>query len=511
MKKGFHNAYKCHLIAIIAISLLVTILYSGTLDAPFVFDDIPNIKENPFIRLTDFKLDKLSDVVFKIPASNRPVANISFAINYYFGEYDVLGYHVVNILIHIINGILVYLLISTLLTQVSELPTRQTARFNTDLIPVAPLFAALLFVSHPVQTQSVTYVVQRMTSLAVMFSLLSLVLYTQGRLRHTGLKRGAFFTLCFISWVIALGAKEIAAPMPVLIFLYEWYFFQDMEVQWLRRNIKYVIGLALIFGFLGLIYLGDNPVDRVSSGYAARDFTMSERVLTQFRVVVFYMSLLLFPHPSRLNLIHHIPISQSLLEPITTLFSFFVILGMALFAVYVRRRHRLISFGILWFLITLALESSILSLDIIFEHRLYLPSVGFSILASCLFSSVLPKGRRATIIISMGIILFLCAGTYVRNKIWTTPLTLWTDVLSKNPSSFKAHTNLGKVLARKGFIDEAIEQYRAGLSINANYIVAHHNLGLALVKKGLVDEAIRHYRAALRIESGYADAHTSLG
>ena len=511
MRHGFDTSYKYHLLAIIAICLLTTLLYARILDAPFVFDDIPDIRENHYLRWNDFNLKNVSDVIFKIRGSNRPIANLSFAVNHYLGGYAVAGYHVINIVIHVINGILVYFLTSMILTQTSLLPNQKTMTFSTNTRRLISTFAALLFVSHPVQTQAVTYVVQRMTSMAVMFSLLSFFLYIQGRLHRSALKRGILFAGCLVSWIMSLGSKEIAGILPLLILTYEWYFFQDLQLPWLRRSIKYGVGLAVILGVLVFIYLGESPIDRIFAGYAARDFTMAERVLTQFRVVVFYISLSLFPHPSRLNLMHYVSTSHSFLEPVTTLLAFLILLGLGILAVCIAKRHRLISFGILWFFITLALESSILGLDLIFEHRLYFPMFGLVIIAGSLFFHFFSTKRLPAMTASVLIILSVSSGTYLRNGVWESAESLWMDVLSKNPRSFKAYTNLGKVLARKGHIDKAIEHYRAGLDINPNYIVAHHNLGLALVEKGLIDEAVNHYLAALRIKPDYGDANASLG
>ena len=170
------NLYMYHLFAFLAICLLGFTIYWNTLDSPFVFDDFHNIRENPYIRISNFDLKGLYKAGVKSPASGRPFANASFAVNYYFGKYDVRGYHLVNICIHIINGFLVYLF--------SQVTFRRTqARVPPNgaraLIPPAPnpafiaasLFAALLFISHPIQVQSVTYIVQRMNSMAVMFFL----------------------------------------------------------------------------------------------------------------------------------------------------------------------------------------------------------------------------------------------------------------------------------------------------------------------------------------------------
>ena len=502
--------YKHYLIAVVFISLFSLLTYSNTLDSPFVFDDIANIRQNSAIRLTDWAFQEILDAASKSPLSNRPVANISFAINYYLGEYDVTGYHLVNILIHLINGIFVYLLGLIIFKQIVP-DTRPQMPFKTAAPPFISLFAALLFVAHPIQTQSVTYVVQRMNSMAVLFSLLSLLLFIYGRLRRTMWVRWALFSGSLLLWVVALGCKEIAVILPFVVLLFEWYFFQDLQVDWVKVHVKYVVGLALVLGLLAVIYMGQSPIERILSGYKARDFTMPERVVTQFRVLVLYISLIIFPHPSRLNLLHHLPTSQSLLTPVTTLFSFLAVVGLIGFAIVIARRYRVISFGIIWFFMTLVLESSVLSLEMVFEHRLYLPMFGFVLVASGLLFYLFSKRPWGAFFVSSAIILCLSVGTYARNETWESRISLWTDVLSKNPRSFRAHTNLGKALARMGSTEQAIEHYRAALNMNPTYIVAHQNLGLALEEKGHIDKAIEHYLAALKVKPGYVKAHTSLG
>jgi len=449
--------------------------------------------------------------MFKSPASNRPVANISFALNYYFGKYDVTGYHVVNIIIHLINGILVYFLALIIFKQALHVPNQKTTQIGGALIPSISFFAALIFITHPIQTQSVTYVVQRMNSVAVMFFFLSLLLYINGRLNRERWRRWTLFGGCFFSWIMALGSKEIAATLPFLILLYEWYFFQDLRLDWLRRNIKYFVGLITISGLVAFIYIGGSPFDSISSGYIYRDFTMSERMLTQFRVVVFYISLLLFPHPARLNILHQISTSHSLVEPITTLLSLLIIIGLIGLAIYLAGKHRLLSFCILWFLINLTIESSVVGLEMIFEHRLYLPMFGFVVIVSCLLFHFSSKKRLWAIVISVIIILSLGTAAYVRNRVWQNDITLWSDVLSKSSQSHRAHVNLGRALEEKGQLNEASEYYLAALRINPTYPVTHYNLGGVLEKQGRTDEAIDHYSEALSIHPRYAKAHTSLG
>ncbi len=519
MTGNFDNRYKYHLLGILAISVFCIIIYSNTLNSPFVFDDFPNLKTNPYIRLTNLDFVKLYDAGFKSRCPNRPVANISFALNYYFGRYNATVYHIVNIVIHIINGILAYFLALIIFRQLSDIPGQKTPQpFHQSIHPsvhpsiiLMSLFTALIFVAHPLQTQSVTYIVQRMTAMAAMFFLLSLLCYIRGRLSETRWKRWALFSACFLSLAMAIGSKEIAVTLPFFILLYEWYFFQDLSVAWLKRNIKYVlIPIAVLFLF-ALVYLGGNPFDRILAGYTSRDFTMWERVLTQFRVVVFYISLLLYPHPSRLNLIHHFTTSHSLFDPITTLLSLVIIASLTGLAIYLARMKRLISFCILWFIINLAIESSVLSLEMIYEHRLYLPMFGFALLASYLPFYFLSNKRLWAVIILVIVTVSLGTGTYLRNKTWQNEITLWSDVLSKNPQSYRAHDNLGIVLLDQDRIKEAISHFSEALRIKHDYENAYNNLGNALLIEGRLNEAISHFSEALRIKPDYADAHYNLG
>jgi tetratricopeptide (TPR) repeat protein len=439
------------------------------------------------------------------------LSNISFAVNYYLGAYDVTGYHVVNIIIHLINGILVYFLSMIIFKQLSHIPDQKIPLIQTGSIPLMSLFAALIFITHPIQTQSVTYIVQRMNSMAVMFYLLSFLLYIYGRISGTRWKRWVLFCGCFASWIMALGSKEIAGTLPFIIFLYEWYFIQDLRIEWIRRNIKYFFLLFFILVLVGFIYMGKSPFDRILSAYDNREFSMFERVLTQFRVMVFYISLLFFPHPSRLNLLHHITASHSLFAPLTTLFSLLIIVGLTGLAIFLYKKRRLISFCILWFFINLVIESSVIGLEMIYEHRLYLPMFAFSLLLAYLLFALLSKKQFWAVAISVIIILSLGTFTYMRNRVWQDEITLWSNVISKNPQSHRAHNNLGVVLNMRGRIDEAIDHFLKALRLKLNYVEAHYNLGSALEKQGRIDEAISHYLETLRVKPDFEIAHFSLG
>jgi hypothetical protein len=344
----------------------------NTFNSPFIFDDFQNILLNPHIRMTSITPEGIAEA-FKGPCMTRPLANLSFALNYYFGQYNVQGYHLVNIIIHILNGILLYLLFKATLS-ISNSSTfidqRKTENHPPDYFPVIPFLAALLWLVHPLHTQSVTYIVQRMNSMAAMFYMLSLLLYIKGRMKQnsktdrrdhkgaTGNQR-LYFAGCLLSGILAAGSKETVATLPFFIFLYEWYFFQDLNPAWAKRHFKWLGCAFILFAVMAAVF----------------DFTLNQRVLTQFRVVVYFISLLFYPNPGRLNLDYNFSLSDSLFDPIATLFSLCVIIGLVWLAVYTAKKNRLLSFGIFWFLGNLVIESSLIALEIIYEHRTYLPSM----------------------------------------------------------------------------------------------------------------------------------------
>lgn len=519
IKRAFDNRYACHALSVISISLLCIIIYSNTWQTPLLFDDKPNIEHNQYIQLKSIDFQKLWLAGFKSPNSNRPVANISIALNYYFGGFDVAGYHLVNIVIHLINGVLVYFLALILFRQLLHIPGQKLApsldcrpsqSANAPITAMA-LFSALIFVAHPVQSQSVTYIVQRMNSMAVMFYLLSFLLYLRGRLTQIGWRRWVLFLGGIVSWSLALGSKEIAATLPFIILLTEWYFFQDLSLNWLRQDLKYLLLPGILLVLVALIFLGSSLFERIITGCGNRDFTVYERLLTQFRVVIFYITLLLYPHPSRLNLNHYIKTSHSLLDPSTTVVSLLIILVLLALAIYLARRERLISFCILWFLINLVIESSVICLEMIFEHRLYLPMFGFSLLLSYLLFCFMRRRRICAILISLSIVLSLGTATYLRNMTWQDAVTLWSDSVSKSPQYYRPHYNLALALQRRSNVKEALEHYSEAVRLKPDYVQAHVNLGIALGQQGKLKEAIMRFSEALRISPDYAKAHENLG
>jgi tetratricopeptide (TPR) repeat protein len=518
---------------------MVALIYSNILEAPFVLDDTIRIQDNPHIRITNLSIKEIVKAGWnKASASTRPIGNITFALNYYFHQYNLKGYHIVNIVVHTCAGFFLFLFIKTTL---SIFPLR--SKYNNPVL--IALFATLIWLVHPVQTQSVTYIVQRLNSLAAMFYVLSFWLYVKGRLSQKQNFRELkpdkiakikaqpikgntkpptpdprppipYYYLWFagsvLAWILALGCKQNAAMLPFFIVLYEWYFFQDLDKKWFKRHLKYVLGVFVLFLFISIIFLGFSPWKKISNigDYAKKEFTIKERALTQPRVVIYYLSIIILPHPSRLNLDYDFPLSHSLIDPITTLLSLCIIVGLLGLAIYMAKKERVLSFCILWFLGNLVIESSLIPLAIIFEHRLYLPSM-FVCLMVVIWIFRLLNQKWLGVALLCAVALLFSFWTYARNRVWADRVALWEDCVEKSPNKARPHFGLGRALAAQSRLSEAIDQYFEALRINPDDPDTKNNIGNVLSKQGKENEAIHYFSEALRIDPKHLLANYNLG
>jgi len=336
--------------------------------------------------------------------------------------------------------------------------------------------------------------------------------------------------------MLSLGSKEIALTLPVVIFLYEWFFFQNLQLAWLKKRIPLIIGILVLLILIGYLFKATNPIDAILASYNLRHFTLGQRVLTEFRVVVFYISLLLYPHPGRLNLEHDFALSQSLFNPVTTLFSLALIVGCLAVAVVRARQDRLIAFCLLCFFGNLVLESSIVGLEIIFEHRTYLPSM-FAIFALVLAGYRFIPNSRLRILVFLACCLIGALWTFERNMVWRSEIGFLQDCLEKSPRKWRVHSSLGNAMAKKGRYDEAIYHFETALQLNAYedrmkrktgqiipgagvdleqaarklYADLLTNLGNALVRDGCSEAGAVQIKKALELDPRHVKAHTNMG
>ena len=486
-------------------ALMVIFCYMGTLRGPFVFDDEHNITENRFIRVSSLSFDQLYAAAFKSPLPNRPVANLSFALNYYFNGTNVVGYRFVNILIHIINGFLIY----GLARATFKTPALAAAEEKAGLVAA---LAALVWMVHPLHTQSVAYVVQRMTSLSVLFYLLSMLCFARARLLPgDDRRRVVFFAICGLAGILALSSKEIAATLPAFLYLYEWYFFQKLRWEWVRRSLPVLAGVGFLSAAVGLAFIGSrDPLAQILSSYSDGGFSAGQRLLTQARVVCFYISLMCWPAPSRLNLDHHFPYSFSLLDPVTTLPALLLLAGLATAAIFLARRDVLSSYAILWFLGNLVIESSLIRLETVFEHRTYLPSVLPAVAMAALMFRVVR--RRSAAVATLAAITLMWAGwTWQRSQVWGDAVALWQDSVKKSPAKARPYNNLGSALSERNRLPEAAECFQKAVELRPDYGDARYNLGYAWVRLGRLADGVAQLLEAVRLEPDNYMAYNNLG
>ena len=468
------------------LALCVLIAYSNSINSSWHFDDYASIVTNSAVHLKTLSWSGIQSALKTRVGGTRPVAYLTFALNYCFSDLNVESYHLVNLLIHLSNAWLVFFLVAKL-TQSwhPEISLAQARLFS--------FFAAALWAVSPLQTQAVTYIIQRMTSLATLFFLLSFLLYVKWREspRRWGLLAGTL-----LSALLAFGTKENTAMLPGLIVVYEIYRMKDLRAwclaKWPFLLTTFLVGTCL----LGLAFHRLNVIRTLRWSYLGRDFTMTERVLTQFRVVVFHISQLLLPLPSRLALHHEIPKSRSLFSPPTTLISLLLISAMIGAVMLAKKRWPLLSFFGVWFFLNLVIESSVIPIEMIFEHRLYLPSVGFFVVLVFIVLLWTSDLQSRVLQFSPGIVICSVAVvasvffTYERNKAWKDEITLWEDNRDKYPESVRGQTNLGNVYAEEGRDDQAELALREAIRLDPNYSGAKVNLALLCLNQGRRKESL---------------------
>jgi Tfp pilus assembly protein PilF len=502
------------------LAVIVFLIYSHVLYSPFVLDDTDNIVDN--LRIKD--LSNFFDF-----SGSRYIGYLTFGLNYYFSGLNPFGYHFVNIIIHIINGLLVYSLVAlTFKTPVlARTPVFKASFFSPPF--VIAIIVSLIFVTHPIQTQAVTYITQRFASLATLFYLLALVLYIKARL--AGGERVAvspsflrFYLFSLVSVICAMKTKEISFTLPFVLFLYDSVFF----TPW-RGGRRFLF----LIPFLCTVVI--IPLSRIEAAVTIGEVSESgvgrvSYFLTQMRVIVTYIRLLILPVNQ--NLDYDYPIYQSIFEIPVMLSFLFLVSVFAIVLIFLYQSWRrgnpyglLISFGMMWFFMTLSVESSVVPLlNVIFEHRLYLPSVGF-IMAVVLvvYGGIEWAGRRWLgedgvkgvmlffLISAVAVTLTLSVATYRRNLIWKDDFTLWSDAAAKSPNNPRTHVNLGVAYYDRGSKDNAIAEYLKALELKPDAAMAHLGLGRIYVEKGLINKAKKEYMMALELEPEFAEAYNNLG
>lgn len=490
--------------AMAAIVLAGAAAYSNSLHGAFVFDDPFSIADNESIR----SLRRLDEVLLPVAELDyyRPALNVSLAVCYSIGGLHVLPYHVLNLGIHLAASLTLFGLVRrTLLLCPCD---HYLGQGSTALA----LVAALLWMLHPLQTESVTYVVQRCEAMFGLFSLLSLYCVVRGAMSPRAWRwYGGAVAAC----AVGMGSKEAMAVTPLLVLLYDRVFLASSLREAFRKRWGLYAALALTWCILVPMLLAS---DLSRSRRAADPVTIWEYARTQAGVIVHYLRLSIWP--DALCLDYQWPVAQSVRDIVLPA----VLLGVVVLAVLwtLWRRPKWGFLGASFFL-TLAPSSSLIPIpDLAFEHRMYLPLaplvvavvLGAYVAGRRLISgrpSLQPTVRLASVCLIAGIAGVLGILTYLRNDDYGSELRIWQDTVAKAPHNYRAHNNFGRALAHEDRSAEAIVHYQRALEINPDYTETNFNFGLLLVQLRRFGEAIPRLQQVLKIRPHDVEAHLNLG
>ena len=496
------------------IVLMIFSAYSNTFTSPPFLDDFHSFIYEKALYLDSVSISSILSLSQSKFGLSRFLPVVTLALNHSLGHSNLIYFHAVNLLIHLLAFLAVFWLIRQVLAAGenggAEEPIHKIAGFF-------PLCVAAIWALSPVQTSAVTYIVQRMASMQTLFFALSVACFLKARLL-SGKKPGSaavFYFLCALAAVCSFLSKENSAVLPVALALTDVWFFDSawLKKAWAvcRKTGWKVRAAAVVLLLSSTFYTVTAVLPTLLSVYAQRDFNLVERLLTEGRIVVWYMSLLLWPDPARLSMAHEVGISTSLFSPVTTLPALLLIGALIFLAIRFRRRFPVITYGIAWFFLNLVIESTIIPLELVFEHRLYLPSIGFYLSVAALFATLfrraakrLPEAEFAKAACSLLLIGAACFAllTFLRNGDWENRLTIHYDTVTKAPNSPRANADYANMLCEANRYEDAIKYGEKAIELGRKgheaSVLAQNAITIALVKLGKVDEAIERNEEFLK-------------
>lgn len=534
------------LLAIILLWAWGFLLYRHVIHGTFQFDDWHFIVNN----LAIHDANNISAIWQALPRPVRFITFYTFALNYHWHQLQVPGYHIVNILIHCCNATLVGWLMRLILMTPFVFPQNNMVRQRA--VKTLPWVASLIFLTHPLQTQAVAYITQRFASLATFFYLLTLCLFLKARwARWQKRPAGFFWAGAGLAMMLGMMSKQIVLTVPLAALLMEYCLFSpDTHLQlkdfgkiFSKRYVWLAFLSVLIIPLMyqmNISWLWKVKVD--SGSHYGDTITAGQYFLTQPRVIWTYVRLFFWPVKQHLD--YDFVLSQSLWEWKTCLafVGLTVWFGMALM---LRRKNRVLSFCLLWFLGALLVESSIIPIrHVIFEHRMYLPSVSLCLALSVLLGmGVKGACHRNVMVLILG--LTLSCLTFQRNRVWRNEMVMWIDNAHKSPVKARPYLNLGKAYLQKGHgtlalrclnqalilepdnakallnrgniyqrkkdFSKALADYNQALALSPEFFVAYNNRGNMYRLMGKEDLALKDFSKAIELSSNYAAPYNNRG
>jgi tetratricopeptide (TPR) repeat protein len=446
----FENRF-FNIIVLSVILILTFILYYKTIGYSYQFDDIPLILNNNTIKSETPFQDILSEFPLRI------VSFMTFSANYDAQDLEPSNFRIWNIAIHLINIILVYLL----LLAIFKTPFIKD-KYSHKSMKLFAVFITLIFALHPLQTQVVIYIYQRLASLVAMFYMTSLLSYIHFRLSEKKLHKIILLFLTIISTLLGMLSKENSFTIPLMTFVTEALLFhKNIKINW--KFLPFVLAFIIIGIYLFFKFDMLTKLLYTRYYYTGEIITNLNYFYTQISVLILYFYKLLIPINQ--NIDYQYSLSNSIFD-IKTLLSLIIHLLIITYSIIMFKKNRLITLGIAWFYITISIESSLIPIrDVVFEHRLYLPMFGFflALFGTITYYSKFSLGKIISIvsIIFIGLLFYL---TSVRAEIWETPIKLWNDASKKSPNKIRPFNNLGDSYYRNGEFKAAINSFSQAIN-----------------------------------------------
>lgn len=465
------------------------LIYSNTLNVGFIFDGYNQIYASAHVRSLDS--------VFHDAPLYRVLPYFSFYLNYLWTGYEPWSWHVVSIGFHIATSVAVYAFVRLLLGAPALDGT--AAQRNSRVFAFC---SSTIFLCHPIQTSAVTYLYQRMAVMAAFFYMVAIVLYLMGKLYSR-----RFYVLAFIAAVGAFLSKENAYTLPLMLLAIEFLFFAGRDKRLRLLGISLVTATICFAVYLATHYRTVLSVPE-STFQDAIHLSPWTYFLTQTRVWMTYLRLAFFPIHQTFD--YDFPLLSSIADS-RVLLPIGFMGALAFVTIRSSVRHRLLSFAVVWFFLTLAIESSFIPIkDVIFEHRLYLPLVGFAIFVPALLFEIL-KNPRTVLIGSLAACALLGVATYKRNAVWTDEIAFWEDNIRKAPNKQRAYSVLGSIYLRQGRSLKAIDYFKKAVERAPRAGLLHYQLARAYGTIGDMQRESEHYLLAAKHGTDNAVALNGIG
>ncbi|MBF0484095.1 MAG: tetratricopeptide repeat protein [Candidatus Omnitrophica bacterium] len=472
------------------------LIYSNTFNATFHFDDRIFVVENPNIR----DITNIKAMWHSMPQNSRFVATVSFALNFAIGKLNVVGYHVVNIMIHLINGFLVWWLVK-LLFNTPGLSKYKLKEFSNEI----GWLSAMLFIAHPLQTQAITYITQRYASLATLFYVLTMCWYLKARLNADK----KFFILSGVSALLGIFTKEMTMTLPLMLLLTEWLMFEHKQIKFKTVFIYFLIliGFLLIvpalmqFNFFWALF---DP--KPSSSHKWDMIMLEPYLMTQLKVWVLLLAK--FIVPIHQNVDYDFPLSHNFWQ-IDVWGSAVLLATLLVFAIIYRKKNVLVSYGILWFFVAISIEF-VPRIYVIFEHKMYLPIVGLSMAVIGLWREKI-QNEKVRMILITSLIVLLGMITFQRNAIWKDDISLWSSVVKESPNKPSPNYNLGCAYQQKGMPDEALYYFNQTYNSYRYHYKNYVNRAMILEDRGDIKGAFEDLNRAIFLRNDLAEAFNNRG